>query len=85
MRKLYIVGKANSPETREQFAEPEAEVWMLGTDDREGADRYFELHGIKVKHENTAYELPDAVYNQGLPINNSICALLVYEIGRAHV
>jgi len=53
---------------------------MLGTDNREGADRYFELHGIKVEHENTAYELPDAVYNQGLPINNSISALLVYAV-----
>lgn len=80
MRKLYIVGKANSPEAREQFAEPEAEVWMLGTDNREGADKYFELHGITVEHENTIYELPDAVYNQGLPINNSISALLVYAV-----
>lgn len=55
-----------------------SELWMLGTDPREGADRYFELHGIKVEHENTAYELPDEVYEMGLPINNSVSALLVY-------
>ena len=79
-KKLYIVGKANRPDPREKFAEPGAEVWMLGTDERDGADKYFELHGIKVKHENTIYELPDEVYNQGLPINNSISALLVYAV-----
>ena len=80
MRKLYIVGKANRPQTREEFAEPDSEVWMLGTDEREGADKYFELHGIKVEHENTVYELPEEVYNQGLPINNSISALLVFAV-----
>ena len=80
MRKLYIVGKANRPQTREEFAEPDSEVWMLGTDEREGADKYFELHGIKVEHENTVYELPEEVYNQGLPINNSISALLVLAV-----
>lgn len=80
MRKLYIVGKANRPHTREEFAEPDSEVWMLGTDEREGADKYFELHGIKVEHENTVYELPEEVYNQGLPINNSISALLVFAV-----
>ena len=47
---------------------------------REGADKYFELHGIKVKHENTVYELPDEVYGQGLPINNSVSALLVHAV-----
>lgn len=80
MRKLYICGKANTPQSREEFAEPGAEVWMLGTDRREGADKYFELHGIKVKHENTVYELPDEVYGQGLPINNSVSALLVHAV-----
>ena len=77
-KKLMICGKANRHLSVEQIREPDREIWMVGVDDREGADRYFELHGIKVKHPNTTYELPEEVYNQGLPINNSISAMLVY-------
>lgn len=77
-KKLMISGKANRDLTTDEIREPGRELWLLGVDEREGADRYFELHGIKVNHENCTYELPDEVYNQGLPINNSISALLVY-------
>lgn len=77
-KKLMISGKANRDLTTDEIREPGRELWLLGVDEREGADRYFELHGIKVNHKNCTYELPDEVYNQGLPINNSISALLVY-------
>ncbi len=77
-KKLMISGKANRDKTLEEIRESDRDLWCVGVDEREGADLYFELHGIKVKHENTVYELPSEVYNQGLPINNSISAMLVY-------
>ena len=80
MKDVIICGKANIGIPVEALRKGDAEFWMLGTDEREGADKYFELHGIKVEHENTFYELPDEVYNQGLPVNNSISALLVYAV-----
>ena len=79
MKRLIICGKANRGETTaDDFKAKGTELWMLGTDARKGADRYFELHGIKVEHKNVTYELPAKVYETGLPINNSISALLVY-------
>ena len=81
MKDVIICGKANIGIPVEALRKGDAEFWMLGTDKREGADKYFELHGIKVEHENTFYELPDEVYNQGLPVNNSISALAIYASG----
>ncbi len=78
MKKLIICGKANMEKTVAEIRTKNCELWMLGTDPREGADRYFELHGIKTKHENTTYELPDSVYEMGLPVNNSVSALLIF-------
>ena len=78
IKKLIISGKANRDKTAEEIRKPGCDLWLVGVDEREGADLYFELHGIRVKHENTVYELPAEVYNQGLPINNSISAMLVY-------
>lgn len=78
MKDVIICGKANIGIPVEALRKGDAEFWMLGTDKREGADKYFELHGIKVEHENTFYELPDEVYDQGLPVNNSISALAIY-------
>ena len=78
MKKLIICGKANMEKSVAEIREKKCELWMLGTDPREGADRYFELHGINVTHPNTTYELPDEVYETGLPVNNSISAVLIY-------
>ena len=78
VKKLMISGKANRDQSLDEIREPGRDLWLLGTDTRKGADKYFELHGIKVGHENTVYRLPDEGYEQGLPINNSISALLVY-------
>ena len=76
--KLLITGCANDQYTTEQIREDGYELWMLGVDKRDGADRYFELHGIEGHHPKATRELPEAVYEQGLPINNSISALVVY-------
>ena len=78
MKKLIICGKANMEKSVAEIKEKNSELWMCGTDKRDGADRYFELHGIKVKHENVTTELPAKVYELGLPVNNTICALLVF-------
>ena len=78
MKKLIICGKANMEKSVAEIKEKNSELWMCGTDSRTGADRYFELHGIKVNHENVTTELPKEVYELGLPVNNTICALLAY-------
>ena len=76
--KLLITGCANDQYPTEQIKEKGYELWMLGIDKRPGADRYFELHGLPGYHAEATRELPAEVYESGLPINNSICALLVY-------
>lgn len=78
MKELLILGKAPIKYKIRELKTSENEIWMLGTDPREGGDVYFELHGIKTNHPNTVYELPEVVYKQGLPINNSISALLIH-------
>lgn len=77
-KNLIICGKANRDKSVAEIKPKNSELWLLGTDPREGADRYFELHGITVNHENVTTELPKEVYELGLPVNNSICALLVF-------
>lgn len=76
--KLIICGCGNDEIPTDQVREDGYELWYLGVDRRDGADRYFELHGIEGRHPEATRELPDVVYQQGLPINNSICALLVF-------
>lgn len=78
MKDLIILGKAPIKHSVTELKTSDNEIWMMGTDSRAGGDKYFELHGIKVNHSNVMYELPDVVYRLDLPINNSICALLVY-------
>lgn len=76
--KLIICGCGNDELPTDQVREEGYELWLLGVDRRDRADRYFELHGLPGRHPEATRELPDEVYEQGLPINNSICALLVY-------
>lgn len=77
MKKLIICGKGNDHIPLSQIREGDTKVWLHGTDPRDGADWYFELHGIDTGRENTVYKVPTTVYEQGLPINNTICAMLV--------
>lgn len=78
MKNLIISGKANITIPAEGLKKQGSELWLCGTDTREGADCYFELHGLGVPHQNVIRELPEEVYNQGLPVNNTICAMAVY-------
>jgi len=78
MRKLVISGKATDTKINEYFNRSDTELWMLGTDDRNGGDLYFELHGIQCKHKNIITKLPASIYDFGLLINNSISAMLVF-------
>ena len=77
MKKLIICGKGNDHIPLNEIAGPDDETWLHGTDPRDGADWYFELHGIDTGRENTIYEMPETIYKAGLPINNTICAMLV--------
>ena len=76
--KLVICGRGNDEKTINEIRELDAVLWLLGTDKRQGADKYFELHDIPCSHPDAVRELPEEVYTQGVPINNSICALLIY-------
>lgn len=79
MKDLIIIAKGPAKFKPINLKTEDNEIWMLGTDPRAGGDFYFELHNIKItNHQNVIYEVPDVIYELGLPINNSISALLVY-------
>jgi hypothetical protein len=86
-KKVVISGRSNDEIPAEEIREEGWELWLLGTDPRDGADRYYELHEIPCKHEGAIRELPDEVYQMGLPINNSISALMVHawQTGYTHI
>ena len=77
-KSLVICGKANMTEPVSRLKTKDSHLWMCGTDPREGADCYFELHGLPSPHKNTVRSLPKEVYMQKLPVNSTICAMLVY-------
>ena len=77
MRKLYIGGKAEFNETIKEIKN-KGELWLVGTDQRDGADKYFELHGIQVYKQNVYYAVNPKVYELGLPINNSLSAMVLH-------
>ena len=76
-KKLAIFGKMQTKITVEKVKEEGFEVWMCGTDERQGGDLYFELHGLDVPHVNVCRKIPEKVYQQNLPINNTVSALVV--------
>lgn len=78
MKSVVICGKERWGLTAEEMHKQGFDVWCCGTESRDGADLYVELHGIKVNRDNVLYELPEEVYLQGLPVNNTISALLIF-------
>jgi len=58
------------------------EVWALGVGKVEGADRYYELHGLESK--TPCYRMEDipieALHRIGLPLTNSICIMLAHAV-----
>lgn len=87
-KQLIICGRSNDEIPTDQVREEGYELWLLGTDPRQGADKYWELHDLSTRHDDMAIrKLPDEVYQQGLPVNNSISALLIYAwlTGYTHI
>lgn len=79
MKPLCICGTESLGFSIEELKQKGFEIWMLGVDSRDGADVYYELHGVPSPHE-CIRGLPQSVYEQGLPINNSISALIVLAV-----
>ena len=81
MNNLIICGKANQdiPVKKLRMNKTD-EVWLCGTDIREGADLYFEIHGIKVPHKNVITKFGDEViYNEsGISPSNTISGMMIY-------
>ena len=81
MKRLVICGKANQniPVKKLRINKTD-EVWLCGTDIREGADLYFEIHGIKVPHKNVITKFDDEViYNEsGISPSNTISGMMIY-------
>ena len=81
MNNLIICGKANQdiPVKKLRMNKTD-EVWLCGTDIREGADLYFEIHGIKVSHKNVITKFDDEViYNEsGISPSNTISGMMIY-------
>ena len=77
-KKVIICGRSNREVPTEQVREEGYELWYLGTEQRDGGDKYYELHDIPCRHPGAIRELPEEVYKQGLPVNNSISALMIY-------
>lgn len=81
MNNLIICGKANQdiPVKKLRMNKTD-EVWLCGTDIREGADLYFEIHGINVPHKNVITKFDDEViYNEsGISPSNTISGMMIY-------
>lgn len=81
MNRLIICGKANQDiPVKKLRTSKNDEVWLCGTDSREGADLYFEIHNIKVPHENVVRKFGEEVYNNksGITVGNTISGMLIY-------
>jgi len=76
---LVICGNSR-PIPQEEFEE--CECWALGVGKVEGADRYYELHGLPCK--DPCYRMEDipiaALHRIGLPLTNSICIMLAHAV-----
>ena len=81
MNNLIISGKANLniPVSKLRTSQND-EVWLCGTDERKGADLYFEIHGIKVEHKNVIKKFGPEIYqnSSGLSPSNTISGMLIY-------
>lgn len=85
MNNLIICGKANQDISVEKLKKNKTdEVWLCGTDSRPGADLYFEIHGIKVRHKDAKVvtKFDPEIYSKsnlvGLTVSNTISGELIY-------
>ena len=81
MNNLIICGKANQdiPVKKLKTSKTD-EVWLCGTDKREGADLYFEIHGIKVPYKNVITKFGEEIYynESGISPGNTISGMMIY-------
>lgn len=85
MKDLIICGKANQNISVKKLRNgKDKEVWLCGTDSRPGADLYFEIHGIKVRHKDAKVitKFEPEIYSKsnlvGLTVSNTISGELIY-------
>ena len=82
MKKLIILGKAHVQGKAGIDAKvdyPDCEVWTVGTHKIKNADRYYEFHGLGIAGREMVRDvcLGTKVAAGHLPLNNSICVMLV--------
>lgn len=82
MSKLAIIGKGERKIKLSEIKQNGYEIWTIGTFEdiynEDGlVDRFFEWHGISFKNRNMDTEYPDYLKKSKLPLNNSICNMLL--------
>lgn len=80
MNKLVILGKGYRKTSLSEIKKQGYEIWTVGTfDDPEEnlVDKFFEWHGLNYKNRKMYRDYPEYLKNSKLPLNNSICNMLV--------
>ena len=80
MEKLVILGKGPRSISLKQIKSQGYKIWTVGTfDDPEDClvDRFYEWHGLHYKNRNMHREYPEYLKKSVLPLNNSICNMLL--------
>lgn len=83
MKTLFIFGKADSDfHDFNLIKKRNNEIWATGTDPRDGADKYFEFHGIEYKNRKMIRDVDFEVYvlSKILPLNNSISLMIIQAV-----
>lgn len=83
MKTLFIFGKADSDfYDFNLIKKRNNEIWATGTDPRDGADKYFEFHGIEYKNRKMIRDVDFEVYvlSKFLPLNNSISLMIIQAV-----
>lgn len=79
-KKLAILGKGPRELRLSQIKKSGYEIWTVGTfDDPEEdlVDRFFEWHNLNYKNRTMYREYPSYLTESNLPLNNSICNMLL--------
>jgi hypothetical protein len=78
--KLAILGKGAMIHPEDYYKNLGYEIWTLGTAVLDGADRYYELHGIECGREcirSLSREVYETAGADGIPVNNSISGMMM--------
>lgn len=80
MKKIVILGKGPRSISLKDIKSKGFEIWTVGTfddPDENLVDRFFEWHGIEYKNRKMYRDYPDYLRNSDLPLNNSLCNMLL--------